>query len=33
MTIDVLFGGFIGFIIGTWFGLIIAALLDANRRQ
>lgn len=32
MTIDVLFGAFIGFIIGTWFGLIVAALLDANRR-
>jgi hypothetical protein len=31
MTIDVLFGAFIGFIIGTWFGLIIAALMGAGR--
>ena len=31
MSIDVLFGAFIGFIIGTWFGLIIAALMEAGR--
>lgn len=30
MTIDIIFGAFIGFIIGTWFGLILAALLDAG---
>ena len=32
MTADIFFGGFIGFIAGTWFGLILAALLDANGR-
>lgn len=31
MTIDVLFGAFIGFIIGTWFGFIIAALMEAGK--
>ena len=31
MTIDILFGAFIGFIIGTWFGLIIAALMEAGK--
>lgn len=32
MTIDVLIGAFIGFVVGTWFGLIMAALMDANRK-
>ena len=32
MTIDMILTGVIGFILGTWFGLIMAALLDANRR-
>ena len=32
MTMDMFLTGFIGFILGTWFGLILAALLDANRR-
>lgn len=31
MTIDILFGGFIGFIIGSWFGMILAALMEAGR--
>ena len=31
MTVDILFGAFIGFIIGTWFGLLIAALMEAGR--
>ena len=31
MTIDILFGAFIGFIVGTWFGLIIAALMGADK--
>lgn len=31
MTADIFFGAFIGFIIGTWFGLLIAALMEAGR--
>lgn len=33
MTTDMILTGFIGFILGEWFGLILAALLDANRRR
>lgn len=33
MTMDMFLTGVIGFIAGTWFGLILAALLDANRRR
>jgi hypothetical protein len=32
MTMDMILTGVVGFILGTWFGLIVAALLDANRR-
>ena len=32
MTMDMILTGFIGFILGEWFGLILAALLDARRR-
>ena len=32
MTTDMILTGFIGFILGEWFGLILAALMDANRR-
>lgn len=31
--IDLFIAGFIGFIIGSWFGLILAALLDASRER
>ena len=31
MTTDMILTGFIGFILGEWFGLILAALLDAGR--
>ena len=30
---DMFLTGVIGFVLGTWFGLILAALLDANRRR
>lgn len=30
MTMDMILTGVIGFILGTWFGLILAALLDAK---
>lgn len=33
MTMDMILTGFIGFILGEWFGLILAALMDANRRR
>ena len=33
MTMDLILAEFIGFILGEWFGLILAALLDANRRR
>lgn len=32
MTMDMFLTGVIGFVLGTWFGLILAALLDAGRR-
>ena len=32
MTMDMILTGIVGFIIGTWFGLIMAALMDAKRR-
>lgn len=32
MTADMILSATIGFIIGTWFGMIIAALMDANRK-
>lgn len=32
MTMDMFLTGIIGFVLGTWFGLILAALLDAGRR-
>lgn len=31
MTMDMFLTGVIGFVLGTWFGLILAALLDARR--
>ena len=31
MTMDMILTGIICFVIGTWFGLILAALLDAGR--
>ena len=31
MTMDMILTGVIGFVLGTWFGLILAALLDARR--
>ena len=31
MTMDMILTGFIGFIAGTWFGLLIAALMEAGR--
>ena len=31
--IDLFIAGFIGFIIGSWFGLFLAALLDASRER
>lgn len=31
MTMDMFLTGMIGFVLGTWFGLIVAALLDARR--
>lgn len=32
MTMDLFLAGVIGFVLGSWFGLILAALLDAGRR-
>ena len=32
MTMDMFLTGVIGFVLGSWFGLILAALLDARRR-
>lgn len=31
--IDLFIAGSIGFIIGSWFGMIIAALLDVSRER
>lgn len=31
MTADLILAAAAGFIIGTWFGLILAALMDAGR--
>lgn len=31
MTMDMFLTGVIGFVLGSWFGLILAALLDARR--
>ena len=31
--IDLFIAGFIGFIIGSWFGLILAAVLDISREK
>ena len=33
MTMDMILTGVIGFVLGSWFGLILAALLDANGRR
>lgn len=32
MTMDMILTGVIGFVLGSWFVLILAALLDARRR-
>lgn len=32
MTMDMFLTGIIGFVLGSWFGLILDALLDAGRR-
>ena len=31
--IDLFLAGFLGFIIGSWFGLILCALLDVSRER
>lgn len=33
MTMDMILTGVACFILGTWFGMGIAALMDANRRK
>lgn len=32
MTMDMILTGIVCLIIGTWFGLVLAALMDANRK-
>lgn len=32
MTMDLILAGFIGFIVGTWFGLFIAALMEVAHK-
>ena len=32
MTMDMILTGIVCFIVVTWFGLVLAALMDANRK-